>query len=576
MSGFILTKGSAVNNEAFENSRNAFRKKSYRLIEHQMNLGEYHFAYYDDLFKSNTKIYQNDEGEVFYYAGYFSYDGKTGSEALIAVKNSLDKNLRLENLDFHGNFFLLTFYKGVISITRDLFGTYGCYTNKEQTWFTSDNVAAMYLNGKHSFRKFELFENILFGMEFGLQTLIDGIYLLDPTQIHLPITNTTLQRKIKIPALEHNYKKCVESNAATLLEQFSLYHKFFKSSITSALTGGFDSRLMLAAEMHCGITPDLYVYGLKDDKDVSVAKDICSHEKLALFHAERYADKVHNTDAARDVILQNFWDFDGSNQLFAGKFNLDSRMEKANSHLLVLNGAGGEIYRDQWKWDFKTKSLYELIKNSYDTGELGALGLDEKAFFENIEHKLYDQIKHFGFSKHTVTRQQAEIIFPIYRSNFYYRGNNVNNYFGNATLPYMTQSVILQSLSIPYHFKRSGRFEADLIKIINPVLASYNSEYGFNFNDGPSAKAKFMEWGYAKLNPSVKAKVKAAMGSSKKSIFKKFKENNVYLSQPVAEKLINLDNLGMGAIVPGISKIKNQNILNRIYSLEIMANQVLN
>lgn len=576
MSGFILTQNIPANQHVLAEAKNAFKNKSYHLKEQQVDIGLYTLTYYEDLYRNKCNIYQHECGDIFYYAGFLSYNSKHGKNALIAIKEDLDKKVALQNMELHGNFLLIAYYNGSLNIVRDLFGTYGCYTNNEKTWFTSSATAAMFLNKKKVFNKLNLFENILFGMEFGLETLVEGVYLLDATEVHLPETNTTVKRKITIPPVEYNYQKCLRNNADKLIEEFRIYHSLFGSSITSALSGGFDSRLMLAAEMQCGIVPHLYVYGLPKDKDVLVAKNICTNENIELFHSERFVEKTVDADTAGKTILQNFWDFDGNNQLFAGSFNLNSRMQRASEYEIALNGAGGEIYRDEWKWDFNTTSIYKLIENSYNTGELGLFGINQKAFFENIEFKLSNQLKSFGLTKKNISRQEAEMVFPIYRSNFYYQGNNINNYFGTATLPFMSQQVILQSLSIPYNFKRSGRFEADLIKLINPVLASYNSEYGFSFKDGPSLKAKFKEWGYAKLSPPVKARVKAFLGSSNKSIFKNSSENNVYLSREVVQKLINPDRLSLSETIPNIADIKNQTVLNRIFSLELIAQQYLN
>lgn len=576
MSGFILTNKTASNRQSFTQAKKAFSKKSYHLNENQIDIGSYTLTYYDDLFSKKSNIYRDKDRDLFYYAGYLAYNAKTGKEALIAIKQDLDKKITLQNMEFHGNFLLIVYYNGTLHLVRDLFGTYGCYTNKEKTWFTSNAIAAMYLHEKKSFDRFAIFEDILFGMEFGLETLMEGVYLLDATRIHLPEKNVTVQRKITLPPIEHNYQKCLKDNADVLLEEFKLYHSFFGNSVTSALSGGFDSRLMLAAELKTGIKPNLYVYGLPGDKDVQVAKDICDNEQIELYHSERYAEVNSDNDVVSKMILQNFWDFDGNTQLFTGSFNLKSRMQRARDYDIALNGAGGEIYRDEWKWDFNTTRLYKLIENAYDTGELGLFGINQKLFFENIERKLSNQLKSFGLSQKNITRQEAEMIFPIYRSNFYYQGNNLNNYFGTATLPYMSQPVILQSQSIPYHFKRSGRFEADLIKLINPVLASYNSEYGFNFNEGPSFKAKMKEWAYAKLSPPVKSKVKALLGSSNKSIFKKSNENNTYLSLPVVERLIDPVHLSLGETIPNVTGIKNQTVLNRIFSLELINQQFLN
>jgi asparagine synthase (glutamine-hydrolysing) len=61
------------------------------------------------------------------------------------------------------------------------------------------------------------------------------------------------------------------------------------------------------------------------------------------------------------------------------------------------------------------------------------------------------------------------------------RNNSVNNKIGFALTPFITQSLIERALRLPLRQKNTGRFEARLIREINPRLAAYPSAYGHSF-----------------------------------------------------------------------------------------------
>ena len=60
------------------------------------------------------------------------------------------------------------------------------------------------------------------------------------------------------------------------------------------------------------------------------------------------------------------------------------------------------------------------------------------------------------------------------------------NQFCYSLIPFLEPQFFLKSVNIPYKYKLGGRFEAALIKKINPELAKFRSNYRFNFYDGPN------------------------------------------------------------------------------------------
>ena len=494
-----------------------------------------------------------------------------GAEALKAIDQRLSLGDKLEKLTFSGSYILIVYRCGDLLVSRDMFGGVDCYSNSSKNWITTNFLAAIALNESKRFSKNELTEYVLFGLTFGNQTIIEGISLLDTTKIFNLTKRSMIKKRIEIPPVETNLTKCLNENLDVLIHEFEGYARGFDGKIVAALSGGFDTRLMLALILEVGAIPDLYVYGSESDKDVIVAKDIAQGEGFPLLHINRGRYPKVDKEDFINVVESNYYDLDLPLTLFSDRSDVDTRKMRSQSGDLVLNGAGGGVFRDQWKWDFRERSLYDIFRNSYDIGHLEKINIDTNDFFSNIEMKMRDMVSSFFQIGREVSRQQTEMIFPIYRSKFYSTGNTVNNYFGNATLPFMSQPVLLQSFSVPHELKRYGEFERLMIKKLNPKLASYMSDYGFNFTTGPALKRKFMERLYSMMPPKIKTKIKSMTSFSQKSLVSAPKTPAPYLKADYLNQVIDPSANVVGSYIENIDVIKNQNVLRRIYAFEYLA-----
>lgn len=572
MAAILLIKPSVVNEKIVDNAREKFQKKSYKLEEDKFIMGEYELYYYHDLIGDVKKVFLNGQGDMFFMIGTLVFENKTGMDALKSIERSLNKGNRIENMVFSGSYILIVYRRGELLISRDLFGGIDCYSNPTRTWLTTNFLSAIALNENNKFSKNELLESILFGFVFGFHTIIEDIYLLETTKIFNLSTNSSIDKKIDIPPIEANHDKCLQNNLDVLIEEFEGYAKAFDGKIVSALSGGFDTRLMLALMLKVDVIPNLYVYGSDSAKDVRVAENIADGEGFSLMHIDKQKYPTVLINDFKKVVECNYYDLDLHSDVFANQSDLDTRKIRAQNGGLLLNGSGGEVYRDVWKWDFKETDLYNIFRNSYDIGNLEEININTKDFFENIEKKMRKKLSLFFDLGKAITRQEAEMIFPIYRAKFYSPSNTLNNYFGSGTFPFMSEPVLLQSFSIPHKFKRYGEFERILIKKLNPKLASYMSDYGFDFATGPGFKNKAMERIYAMLSPKAKTKIKSITSLSQKSIFTAASNKNPYLEEEYLEQLINPVSMKMDSYIDNIHKIKNRNILNRIYNYEYLAN----
>ena len=66
--------------------------------------------------------------------------------------------------------------------------------------------------------------------------------------------------------------------------------------IDTAISGGYDSRLILALLRARGVRPRLHVYGSDADSDVRIARQICAGEGLTLEHIDKSRLKLPAAD----------------------------------------------------------------------------------------------------------------------------------------------------------------------------------------------------------------------------------------------------------------------------------------
>lgn len=572
MAGIILYNANKIDEEIIRNARNTFHQKVEKHFESKYELGSFVLYYYRKSNYSSDQVFTNEKGDTLCVSGSILYKGKTGTNALKVILQEINKGKELVDFVFSGNYILIAFINGKLQLMRDLFGGLVCYTNHDQNWFTTNFLSAVSLIEKKVYKQHELLEYLLYGFVFGDTTIIEGLNIISSSKVLELTSNQKLTKRISIPPIENNYNKCLSNNLDVLKSEFDQYKKAYGDNVISALSGGYDSRLMLALILDAGIKPNLYVYGSNNHPEVTVAKEITKNEGIDLLHINKQKYNQVPINDFNEVMNKNLWGLDGfvNVGIIGNNSDLFERINRGESNGGLLNGAGGEIYRDVWQWNFKNTSIANLISANYNTGELTYLGINQKEFFLRIEDKLISKFKDYFPLGKKISRQQAEYVFPIYRGNFYYTNNIINNYFSNSILPFMSEPVVLEGLSIPTRFKYNGKFEMDLIKKINSTLASYKSSYGYDFVNGLNSKQKLINNIYRNLPPNYKSTLKRMSGKSKKSLFSAGPIKQQYIDNSYLSSILDLKNLQINSVI-GDLKIENQQILNRIFSMELLS-----
>ncbi len=489
MGGFYLilknnSSGDKLNLIDKQKGLDVFYKKGLKLnkkiISTHFDIFTFYKKYHDT---ENTFFFDNDDFVVT--VGTFFYKKKTGVEGVSEFYNDY-KNKREWILNFNGQFGLVIYIDGKLSIMNDHLGLYQIFYNTEQTIFSNSflSVAKSVRDKDVSIQ--ELYEYIFTGSTYGNKTIYKNIRILDREEIKevFPLSTTIPKR---LPNLDYHGESelnvLVELVTNDLKSYFEMLKNNFGENFSAALSGGYDSRLMLALMMNVGVNPLLYVSGNKTSSDVKIAKLISEKENLLL-------DVYYNEDIPKlseddfiEFMISKFYLNDGlgSKGLFLTTSNMD--LLTTQKRLLNLNGGGGEIYRDFWKLLNKQYSLLQFVKSKYDIIEMKYCSkqFHKEKYLSTLASKIKTALK---FSEDVVTRQEVDAIYPFFRVRFWMSGVNKRlNYLSNAIWPFADWELVEKSKKIPVKYKFFGTFEAELIKYISPQLAKYTSNYGFNFSD---------------------------------------------------------------------------------------------
>lgn len=283
---------------------------------------------------------------------------------------------------------------------------------------------------------------------------------------------------------------------AVLSDRFAQIAAVFADRVDTALSGGYDSRLVLALLRRSGLRPRLYVYGAEDDPDVLVARAITAGEGLALDHTDKRRVAPVPPEAMPELVERNCLAFDGypNDGLFDTGADLATRLRRAEGRTLALNGGGGEIFRDFFHLPDRPMSARALVWSFYSQFDpaVGAPGFDADAYLAGLEDRIRRTL---GVEGRRLTRIQVEAAYPFFRCRYWMgRNTSVNNRFGYALTPFADVEVIAAALAVPLSFKEAGRLEARMIARLDPRLAAYPSAYGHGFDRGPPPWARLTDW----------------------------------------------------------------------------------
>jgi hypothetical protein len=446
---------------------------------------------------ANLVSFENDE--FCAATGTFVYKGATGKTGLALLHGDFDigkpETYGLAMNRLHGAFCIVARKQGRTFAFTDRVGVYKVYRDDANSVLSSSFLAMLETVSRRRVDAQALYEYVFQGATYGGDTLAEDVKLLSPEVVCQPGVNPRAGtwRAYGVPEIARgDLETHAEQIFETLTKGFGDIAKAFDNHIDTALSGGYDSRLILAILFGLNVRPDVHVYGRESDPDVVVASRIAKGEGFSLTHVDKSHHAELPLDRAAESISRTFRAFDGApnDGIFDNGSDFETRRERCRTGALMLNGGGGEVLRNFFYLPDKPLSVRQLLWSFYSQFDPNAAagGFSEAAFHDRLAEKLKATL---GITGDRLTRTQIELVYPLFRCGFWMgRNNSVNSRFGSTLTPFIDDTLVRQTVRVPMSLKDYGRLEARLISLASPALAAYPSDHGYAFDAPPPLSAR--------------------------------------------------------------------------------------
>ncbi len=430
------------------------------------------------------KRYPN--GDFVFTCGTCISDQGVGLSAADAFYRSADP-LSAETDFVSGHYAVVMRKEGKTTIHLDQFGGYLVYFDADAGIVSSSFYAISSVLRSLTLQRQAAYEYVFNGVVSGNETIFSEVAItpigarVDVDADGLNIRRTALEAPKKTS--EEKYCESLQRGIQLLDRYFDPVAKTFKDRIRTALSGGYDSRLMLACLRRHGAQPRVYIYGQEQDPEVRLVQAIARGEGFPLAVIDKDAQLIVSPDEFAEVVRQNFFGVDGYN--YGGIFQNGAERKESICRVagksIAFNGGGGEIFRNFFYLLDRPLRVRELLWAFYSGFDpaCGTPLFEVDAYYRNLERKIFEVV---GSDDPWLPRPTVEWLYHNFRCRAWDGKTDSNsNRFGYTAMPFLERRITEHASRLPLGWKNHGAYEAALIARIDPKLAAYPSNYGHSF-----------------------------------------------------------------------------------------------
>lgn len=442
------------------------------------------------------------EGEDFIaVAGTLAFDGLMGRPALAAMLAELNP-IAPDWSRIAGQFVALVHRGGRSFLLTDWFAAFQLFHDRERTFFSTSLLAAAEAVPSLSFDPQGVYEFAFNVVPIGIGTVFRELSTQSPYQVVELVEDGVRLHDIAKPLPDAVVDVPIEERLALhrerLLAVVRGHVRHFGDKVFCPLSGGLDSRLVLAALRAEGCRPHVYVYGGADSADVRIARAIGAAEGFEV----AWLDKEGAPDPAPDEfpaqVERNFHQYDGLpnyGELFENGANAAARDARHAGGALAVSGGCGEVFRNFFFLPDRRVSARAVARTffaRYVKGDATET-FDEGAFLDALEAKILAMLGREG-ERGPLDRAVIEQIYPRVRCHSLFgREISLEGRHGAYLMPFLDHRLVAEAAKLPLALKNAGRFEAALLASIDPALARHPSAYGHDFAGPPSLSHRLGE-----------------------------------------------------------------------------------
>ncbi|CAM5365045.1 hypothetical protein RLIN73S_07102 [Rhodanobacter lindaniclasticus] len=439
-----------------------------------------------------------------YCVGPLWYGGKSGEAALALLIEDSATGREMDEASLRGNFVLFLRTARQCLLLNDGLGFARIYASPDGLFHSTSWLATCAYAGRVALNEPAAIEYVLLGASHLSETVARGVTAL-PLGSGLDLTRNARYDRPRlwdgsvgdgVVTLDETVAK-LAAHLATVFEETAAA---FPARVRTALSGGFDSRLILAGLLKAGSRPELFVYGNPASGDVAIARSVASSVGIPLDVIDKGSLEAGMPPPTLERIVANALFFDGlpNDGVYDPGVDQLTRLDQNADGRLGLNGGGGEIFRNYFHLPDRRYSAMDIVRTFYR-------GFDRKALRQSValsayENRMAASIAYAigvrdGDLARPVDRDRLELAYPLFRCHHWMAVNNsVALRYGYYATPLVDPKSVAMAWQVPLQWKDAGLLEGRLINALHAGVAGQMSEYGFRFSDGPTIKARVHAW----------------------------------------------------------------------------------
>ncbi|MGC2203830.1 MAG: hypothetical protein WA633_27250, partial [Stellaceae bacterium] len=332
----------------------------------QIRVKDYLLAVYPKREASEPSLQEFGDGDFAFACGTLIYEKMVGKEAATAFYR--DRSGRYLPRDRAlGHYAVILRKAGQTEIIPDILGGLLVFYDASRRIASSSFLAVASALDRVTLGTQGACEYVFNGVVSGNATIFDEV-LLAPVNATIVVGQQGLEIKshpVAIPTTVSTepFEATVEHSMEHLDRYFTAVTATFGNRVTCALSGGYDSRLILALLRRHGMNPRVYVYGPPGAKDVCLARAIAEGEGFALEVVDKERQFPITPNEFGSVVYDNFLGSDGYtwSSIFTNCAERVQRASRVSGNALALNGGGGEIWRNFFYLPDRTYSPREIL-----------------------------------------------------------------------------------------------------------------------------------------------------------------------------------------------------------------------
>jgi len=517
-----------------------------------------------------------DGDDLVAVAGTLTWDDLMGRPALEALL----RGISLPDPDWSrlgGQFVALIRRQGRTFLLTDHFAMFQLFHDRDMTVFSTSLLSAVEALPRVSFDPQSVFELAFNVAPIGDDSVFNEIKTLGPDRIVELLPDGVRLHSAARPLPDRPVAMAIgerlDRHKARLAAAVRPHVRHFGDHVHCPLSGGLDSRLLLAALRAEGCRPRVYVYGCPEDGDVRIAREIGEAMGFEVAWLDKEAKKLA-PDEFPEQVERNFQQYDGLpsfGELFENGMNAAARDARHAGGALSASGACGEIYRNFFYLadrPISAEAVGRTFFARYARGDVTA-AFDERAFLSRIGEKIAAAVEMPGGGRR-LARPLVEQIYPRVRCRALSgREISLEGRYGAYLMPFLDRDVVAEAMTLPLALKNSGRFEAMLLESIDPELARLPSVYGHDFATPPSVRHRLGEW-------STRARpvwLRHRSYAIRRCLGPMADEHGGLLGPEYLGRVVDLDFPAMRRFFR-VERIRDSGLLRRIANLEYLARRL--